>query len=529
MSRPAHAHLERGKACLRCRGRKMRCDGAKPSCGQCTHAGVNDCEYDDAGPTASQILERRVAQLQARIRELEEGQPSGTITLHRPHSPPQLQPRLPSPSSPDFLRSFSSCGFDFGFFLHMQRFKENMKASIPPSDDSPIPSALVYVVLLIDALFSNDPAYHATEDRLLALVQQNFSSDFHPTRMMYTLQTEVLLSYYLFHKDRRVEGGYHAAAAVSIVVACGLHKLGSTRAQGRTGINLPLPRDAVEDGERINAFWTVIVLDRCWTVWMQTPSVLIDETSANTQIDTPWPLDMIGYEQGMMPAGGQPVQTVQAFLNNPATDTQHQSLLALRAKASILYEKSAQIAAHWNPNAPGFQDHFVALDNRINQFKGVLPSLRQAAQTRPDLVRGLLTVHILINCATMQLHAPWIQPGNPINRKSLTAARTAVTSLQKVNISQLGYIDPFMGILLGAVGRSLATALRAVQRNAGAGPSNGSPADAAAVQESYSTVLTAMQIFSAACPLIGALLICIVYSLAIDIGHHADTELAKFR
>ncbi|PSR71032.1 hypothetical protein PHLCEN_2v13080 [Hermanssonia centrifuga] len=337
---------------------------------------------------------------------------------------------------------------------------------------------------------------------------------------MYTLQTEVLLSYYLFHKDRRVEGGYHAAAAVSIVVACGLHKLGSTRAQGRTGINLPLPRDAVEDGERINAFWTVIILDRCWTVWMQTPSVLIDETSANTQIDTPWPLDMIGYEQvcylgnsddnemltlfpqGMMPAGGQPVQTVQAFLNNPATDTQHQSLLALRAKASILYEKSAQIAAHWNPNAPGFQDHFVALDNRINQFKGVLPSLRQAAQTRPDLVRGLLTVHTLINCATMQLHAPWVQPGNPINRKSLTAARTAMTSLQKVDISQLGYIDPFMGILLGAVGRSLATALRAVQRNAGAGPSNGSPADAAAVQESYNTVLTAMQIFSAACPLI---------------------------
>lgn len=52
----------------------------------------------------------------------------------------------------------------------------------------------------------------------------------------------------------------------------------------------------------------------------------------------------------MMPAGGQPVQTVQAFLNNPATDTQHQSLLALRAKASILYEKSAQIAAHWNPS-----------------------------------------------------------------------------------------------------------------------------------------------------------------------------------
>ena len=57
------------------------------------------------------------------------------------------------------------------------------------------------------------------------------------------------------------------------------------------------PRDATEEGERINAFWTVFVLDRCWSVWMQSPSVLIDETSASTQVDTPWPLDLIGYEQ----------------------------------------------------------------------------------------------------------------------------------------------------------------------------------------------------------------------------------------
>ena len=42
-------------------------------------------------------------------------------------------------------------------------------------------------------------------------------------------------------------------------------------------------------------------------------------------------------------------QTVQAFLNGAVPDNGQQSLLSFRAKASILYEKSAEIAARWTP------------------------------------------------------------------------------------------------------------------------------------------------------------------------------------
>lgn len=64
---------------------RQRCDGVRPICGQCTRAEETECEYTDAGPTPSQLLERNVANLEARIRELE-GRTSDTITLHDPHS-----------------------------------------------------------------------------------------------------------------------------------------------------------------------------------------------------------------------------------------------------------------------------------------------------------------------------------------------------------------------------------------------------------------------------------------------------------
>ena len=265
------------------------------------------------------------------------------------------------------MRTFLTFAPGFGFFLHVSRFLNNFKASLPPSSRSPLPAGLVYASLLIETLFSNDPAREATEQQYLALVLQNLSADFDPKRILYNLQTEVLLSYYLFHKDRRVEGGYHAAAAVSIAVACSLHKIRSSR-NPTAAILLTPPIDEIDEGERINAFWTVFVLDRCWTVWMQSPSVLIDETSGNTQVDTPWPLDMIAYEQvrwtwgtsdrftvsdrilqRLMPPGNFAGQSVQSFLTGDLPDNDHQSLLALRAKASILYEKSAQIASRWSP------------------------------------------------------------------------------------------------------------------------------------------------------------------------------------
>ncbi|KAF9500741.1 hypothetical protein BDN71DRAFT_1043146 [Pleurotus eryngii] len=112
-------HLLRGKACTNCRKRKIRCDGDRPICGQCTRATRlgDPCEYIDPTRTRTQILEDTIADLNARIEELEQfetGRSSAPgIVLHQPYDDPipigstssypgstgHLQPSAPSISS----------------------------------------------------------------------------------------------------------------------------------------------------------------------------------------------------------------------------------------------------------------------------------------------------------------------------------------------------------------------------------------------------------------------------------------------
>lgn len=61
-------------------------------------------------------------------------------------------------------------------------------------------------------------------------------------------------------------------------------------------VPLSVPFDAVELGERIRVFWTVFILDRCWSASLGVPCALI-ESEPSSQIDTPWPLEISDYEK----------------------------------------------------------------------------------------------------------------------------------------------------------------------------------------------------------------------------------------
>jgi len=70
------------------RKRKMRCDGTRPSCQQCTRAKKGDgCEYDDGkGKTRTQILRETIVKLEQRVKELEDPEYiSPSVTLFDPH------------------------------------------------------------------------------------------------------------------------------------------------------------------------------------------------------------------------------------------------------------------------------------------------------------------------------------------------------------------------------------------------------------------------------------------------------------
>ncbi|OCH90663.1 hypothetical protein OBBRIDRAFT_730443 [Obba rivulosa] len=65
--------LQRGMACLSCRKRKMKCDGVRPTCTQCTKSSRSTtCQYVEKKQTSrTELLQHKVAKLEARLRELE--------------------------------------------------------------------------------------------------------------------------------------------------------------------------------------------------------------------------------------------------------------------------------------------------------------------------------------------------------------------------------------------------------------------------------------------------------------------------
>ncbi|TIC09185.1 hypothetical protein E3Q14_03534 [Wallemia mellicola] len=62
--------LKRGQACLHCRKRKARCDGAKPACFSCVK-GNHQCVYVDTSALSTTRRRDKISDLEERIRDLE--------------------------------------------------------------------------------------------------------------------------------------------------------------------------------------------------------------------------------------------------------------------------------------------------------------------------------------------------------------------------------------------------------------------------------------------------------------------------
>lgn len=201
-----------------------------------------------------------------------------------------------------------------GFFLHVPRFLQ--VSSLPAGNREPLAEPLITAVSLWGSRLSTHPTAKSFESRLLAKVVQEVSNSLflagnraHGHTIVGVIQAEVLLANYFFSLGRFLEGKYHTSAATSLAVTCRLNTLGAPHAGGQPtlamdlihGPNLGLPAldagDAIERGERINAFWAVYVLDKCWSVALGSPSSITDQSSSGMRIFTPWPLTMAQYAQ----------------------------------------------------------------------------------------------------------------------------------------------------------------------------------------------------------------------------------------
>lgn len=488
----------------------MRCDGAKPVCGNCVRSNVaSECGYNDEPPPDSVSgLQRQIARLENRIASLIN--PSFTpITLHDPYeryhqwqaqsratpqnqdpthnqtpvqTPMQRQPSLQRQSPVEdhclseqslqaLFNSFTNHAVEFGFFLQMPRFLQALPQP-GQANQADHTVALLNAIYLVGAHFSNDPQLHGLQAELFLRASEHLAVrliNSTSTAVMHALQAEVLLANYCFSNHRTLEGTYHANAAASMALACKLHMIRSSRIlqSSASPMNLDAqyrltpPVDAAEEGERIDAFWTIYVLDKSWSLALGYDSVFADDEQKGTEIDVPWP--SVSYENGQMPAG---LRTVKTFVFGAHDLDSEICLLALQAKAMVLFEYATR-AANFTATGTGYlSPEVLQIDQRIDQLKQSLPAIPAANSEYACLTPKLLLIHMLAHCATIQLFR--IQGGTIAispDSKAMRAISSAASLLRKVDYSRVQHVDAFLGALLLTISRAISGALSAV-RNA---------------------------------------------------------------
>ncbi|KAJ3931607.1 MAG: hypothetical protein NXY57DRAFT_196468 [Lentinula lateritia] len=497
--------LRRGKACLNCRFHKIKCDGVRPVCGSCMRLPRDEeCEYA-GGPSRTKELEQRVTRLKARVRELESPEltdsglhlsnpfyaldTGGLLSMpgsvaHSNSDHPSSSPRSscdPLLGSPEpsvsiitmLLNNFLPSATQFGFFLHLERFRAAVLLKAHFNDSSRPSPALLNTTYLwgthlspVDALRSNETVFL---NRALQQVSIEIPSAIHSAQIMHTIQAEVLLSTYFFRRNQLLEAEFHLSGAVSLAQSAGLHQIRSDRVFSspvvsvlmETEMFLPPARDVIEEGERINGFWAVYCLHRLISITLGNTSKCFGGLdSPRHEVDTPWPQE---YEAGLYDSGASGHSTIDFFIHGLSPTSDLNSELTSYTKAVVILHSVTALTHKFNrgietENAyAAFVNECLIIESLITRFHSSLPSLHvdksflDSSSTPPSpsnsrSSRGV--THVLVSCAYMQMQKIFSSCGvHDALERSIGTAKEIIRILGDVNQVGLPHLNPIVGTL----------------------------------------------------------------------------------
>ncbi|KAJ7233912.1 hypothetical protein C8J57DRAFT_1249569 [Mycena rebaudengoi] len=549
--------LQRGKACLRCRKRKMRCDGSKPSCQQCSRAKKGDtCEYDDGkGKTRTQILRETIVRLEQRVRELEDPDHiSAGVPLYDPHlrgfseSPPSSSydsagdaslsashspfpsestyspegswthlPLASSASPPLFgpdmffeeplqpsvdlaqmlLEIFSPHRHQCGLEIHMGHLQQSL--SLPLSEQRH--PALMNAIYLWSCFISRPEPLSQHEDHYLLQALNALRDGLRDREKTIDLiQASCLLSMYFLANGRILEGSYHASAAAALAVQCGLHGHVSpemTAWIADPNADLKPFKTELRQGERILAFWQVYNLDRCWSVVLRKPSIIPDGPHAWNSINCPWPVTLGEYEAGHVRSGVN-FQTIKSFFEGDVASDGF-STPALRAKASALFERADQLANNWDSRikpSEAFLEEIQSLELVIAGFMSTLPPVQQLGIASAEDRPILIATHTLAHAAMIHLYQPFASDDPLSYDKCSQAARACGEVITQIIDSDFAFLDPILGPCWTSAAETLIREVNAMS-------SSWPPINTASVRHELGTIIYAMTSLGSKFPILG--------------------------
>ena len=154
-------------------------------------------------------------------------------------------------------------------------------------------------------------------------------------------------------------------------------------------------------------------------------------------------------------------------MNNGWPWENHNPLTQL-SKGVALFERASHVAASWRPgalsllidvlsangqeeipNVDSYYSEFVAVDQRIDEFKSRLTPVVGSA---PDpSAQAVHLAHCLSNGATIQLHATFCLQNTASRAKCLSAAMAIVRANQAAPAHERVYTSPILGVRISCV------------------------------------------------------------------------------
>jgi len=231
-------------------------------------------------------------------------------------------------------------------------------ALAPDNARAPVP-ALLTLIYLWGHRFTKRPDLPSPDILLNRALSQigNAASKVPSQRAVQVIQAHILLGCYLYDAGRILEAHQQTLCAVSLVQGLGLYATRSVSDMGSrtTGllltveVLLPPPEDAIEEGERIGAFWMTFRQDRLSSTILGVPIALGD---ADDRVTVPWPLAMEMYERGKSMQGRATDPTIPTFLSGSLDGADHTSRLAQSCKVALLFERATRFAGTGSSDEP---------------------------------------------------------------------------------------------------------------------------------------------------------------------------------
>ncbi|KAK7059371.1 hypothetical protein R3P38DRAFT_2836062 [Favolaschia claudopus] len=341
------------------------------------------------------------------------------------------------------LQIFRPHACQFGFFLSWDRLTQ-------PAHKS---SALFNALYMWGAHLSSD---RQRELDFKQITLQTVDAELTPETFIHTIQTQVLLAYYSFRTGHFLEARAHTATAVALTLGAGLHVIRSLnhpdapivkiQEENDQETRLQASADLVEEGERINGFWTVYMLQKNLTVALEPRSRVcgVFET-AGMPIDTPWPLEMKDYAHGILTPDIHGDSTVCSFLDAGNVFAERSSsVAAMNVKAAILFHTAVYMHGQYRPGeVQPWWTAFGVVERLTNSLRAELLDIAQPQGQ--SSTRTILFTNSLLNAATIELHS--IFESDTMSRQSCFVAARDMFRFGGANPQELGHLNPMMGTL----------------------------------------------------------------------------------